>query len=493
MIRDLVMIRDLYEYFESSVRDHAGKTAIVTPEGEAITYLRLGEIIEGYTARASRAGMAKGSRVTLHGVSMTQYFCLIVALSRLGFVHVRAPDPEGSGGVVADYVIVNTASGLNGPKIVAIDLAWPGAAEPGTPAAATGFASEDDICVILGTSGSTGLRKQFGLSLHLLGQQMNDALTNLGPFHYRTLLHIPLTLSFGLMLALVKLRDGQQIVLPGRMERETLSMMKEGLIDDLFAPPAVYSAWIEMLKTENMRLATIKRALIGGSIASKALLASAQEFICKDLINCYGSSEVGGVAAGHADEMAGIEGAVGRLRPWVEVRITDDEGRELPKGQIGQLAFRLKMGRKLARYMDDPPADEEDWFVSGDVGTLTPDGILCIQGRVNEVMNVGGNKISPALVEAAVSEFLATTEPVASFGMPGPGGFDEAVVVVSAKCTARLKELPAFLDQSRLGLGRVHMLAVKSFPLNEFGKVDKLKLRDMVIAEVARQRAKGQR
>lgn len=484
-------MRNLVDFFETNIRDHAGETAIVTPDGEAITYARLGEIIEGYAARALQAGIKKGSHVTMHGVSMVQYIFLVFALSKIGAVPVRAPDPEGSGGVQADHVIVDAASKLSGPKVVAMNLGWPDASEPGTPVPKSGFDSEDDICIILGTSGSTGLRKQVGMSPGILTQYLAHAMYE--PFCQRTLLNIPATLPFGLILVLRKLMRGQLIVMPRRTDWETLQLLMDGQADDVVAPPAIYSSWVELLKNENLRLDTLKRALIGGSIASKALLASVQKHVCRDLFITYGLTEVGHVAMGHADEVAGIDSAVGRLAPWIDVRISDDEGRELERGKVGQLSFRLKPGMSPARYMGERAGGEGDWFVSGDVGTLTPDGILCIQGRVNEVMNVGGNKISPALVEAAVGEFLGTTEPVASFGVPGAGGFDEAVVVVGVKHSARIKELPAFLDQSRLGLGRVHILAVKAFPLNEFGKMDKLKLRDMVIAEIARQRAKSGR
>jgi acyl-CoA synthetase (AMP-forming)/AMP-acid ligase II len=482
------MIRNLYEFFEPSIRNHADDTAIVTPDGEAITYSRLGEIVEGYAARALRAGITKNSRVTIHGVSMVHYLFLVFALSKVGAVHVRAPDPEGSGGVQADYVIVDAASKFSGPKVVAMNLAWPDASEPGTPVPKSGFDSEDDICIILGTSGSTGLRKQVGMSLRLLTQFLTNGLYD--PNSRRTLLHIPPTLMLGLILTLHKLMRGLQVVMPRRTDWDTLQLLMNGQADDVVAPPVVYSSWVELLKNENIRLNTLERALIGGSISSKALLASVQEYVCKNLFIFYGSTEVGGIAFGRADEMTGLDGAVGNLVPWIDVRINDDKERELEKGQVGQLSFRLKAGLCPARYMDEKAGSEGDWFVSGDIGTLMPDGILCIRGRVNEVMNVGGNKISPALVEAAVGEFLGTTEPVAALGVPGAGGFDEAVVVVNAKFSTKLKDLPAFLDQTNFGLGRVHILAIKSFPLNEFGKVDKLKLRDMVVAEIARRRVK---
>ena len=103
------------------------------------------------------------------------------------------------------------------------------------------------------------------------------------------------------------------------------------------------------------------------------------------------------------------------------------------------------------------------------------------------MINAGGNKIAPSAVERPVIAFLGDSEPVHAFGLPGPDGYDEVVVIVSMRSSHRIKELPAVLEQAKLGLGKVHFLAIKSFPLNESGKVDRAKLREMAGAEIARQ------
>lgn len=483
------MIHNIFQIIEPAVGAHATRTAIVTPTGEPIAYRRLGEIVAGFAARASAAGIVKGDRVSLHGVSMTQYLCTILALSKLGAVYVRAPD-DGGTGVKADHVLVDSTSGLSGPNVLSMDFSWPAPDLAIVGLASDGFDRAEDLCLVLGTSGTTGQSKQLGFSLALIADKVDEKSFVFGPLAQRILLQIPPTTPLGLQLALLTLRSGGTIVLPRQAPPLTLSLLREDGVDQIFAPPAVYSAWIELLKRNGAKLSGIKRAIITGSFASPALIQEVQACICKNLTSNYGSSELGVTAHANVDELAGIDGAVGKLVDWIETRVSDDHGNVLPAGQEGRLEFRPKAGQRRAPYLDGHAQIDDtgdSWFAPGDVGTVTRDGVLCIRGRATDLMNVGGNKIAPSLVEAAVSQHLGTSETVCALGLPGPNGFDEVVVVVGANHAKRIPELPKVVERSNLGLGRVHFLAIKSFPLSEFGKVDRTRLREMVAAEIARQ------
>jgi acyl-coenzyme A synthetase/AMP-(fatty) acid ligase len=212
-----------------------------------------------------------------------------------------------------------------------------------------------------------------------------------------------------------------------------------------------------------------------------------QKYICGDIINNYGSSELGPCACSHVDEVASIPDAVGKIVPWMDVRITDDHGNELPTGETGQLMFRIKPGRRIAPYLGEPsssalPAD--GWFVSGDIGTLTENGILCIQGRASDAINAGGNKIAPSAVEKLVTRFLGATETVCAFGLPDPNGFDQVYVAIDVRNAHRLKELEAYMNRLNPPLGEVRIMAVNSFPLNDSGKISRNRLREMIASPV---------
>ncbi len=288
---------------------------------------------------------------------------------------------------------------------------------------------------------------------------------------------------FGLKTALLTLKSGGLIIWPrvGNY-RATLSLLAQGDVDDIFAAPFSYSRLIELLKVDDSKLRSINRANMGGSLASKSLIKSVQEHICRNLINHYGSSELGTCAFSNVDDIASIPGAVGKIVPWLDVRISDDHGTELPRGATGLLRFRFKPGRQMASYigMAERTTNTTDgWFIPGDMGTLTEDEILCIQGRETDLINVGGSKFAPSAIEDFVNCFLGETEMVCAFGLPGPHGFDEIIVAVHPRNMPRLSGLGTHIKESNMGWGPVYIMAIDDFPLNEFGKVDRNRLREM--------------
>ena len=484
------MIHNILQIIEPSVAANPRRVALATPETEQLSYRRLLEIVTSYAERASTAGVARHDRVALHAVSMTQYLCMLLALSKLGAVYVRAPDASERG-VDADHVLVGRNSGLSGPNVLAIDFSWPAADAPTNHRVGNGFESESDLCLVMGTSGTTGQSKQLGFSLALIAAKVEEKFHAFGALQQRTLLQIPPTTPLGLQLAVLTLRSGGTVVLPRPSAAQTVASMFEGAVDEIFAPPAVYSAWLEQLRNGGRTLSNIKRAVITGSYASPALLHEIQLRICKNLVSNYGSSELGVTAYGQVDTLTAVDGAVGKLVDAIDARIIDESGAELPRGQLGRLQFRSKDPAQRAPYVGASASvatDNEIWFSPGDVGTVTPDGTLCIRGRATELMNVGGNKIAPSAVEAVVSNFLGTAEQVCALGLVGANGFDEVVVVVGADNRRRIGELPGCIERAKLGLGKVHFLAIKTFPLNEFGKVDRIRLRELVATEIARQK-----
>jgi acyl-coenzyme A synthetase/AMP-(fatty) acid ligase len=487
------MALSLFEIIEPSVRNHPERPAIVAAEGGRISYRRLAKLVDSWAMHAARAGISKGDHVAIHLQSRPSFFCMMLALSKLGAV--RVPQHEAAASAVdsvkVDYSIVGPDPALTGPGVVKMNSGWsePPAGDPPMPMA--GLDTPEDTAVILSSSGTTGRPKLLRFTLALIHQAIEDQGTFVGTLDRRTLLLMPPHTSFGLEMALLTLRSGGQITwAPAAGYLATLPLLVGGQIDDIIATPAVYSRFVENLKARDIRLESIKRAIMAGSVASQGLVNSIQEFICRNLINNYGSSELGPCACSHVDEVAGIPGAVGKLAPWMDIRISDDQGNELPRGKTGLLQLRIKPGRRVATYVGvsasggDPAGD---WFIPGDLGSLTEDGVLCIQGRASDLMNIGGTKVAPSIVEELVTRFLGENEMVSAFGLQGANGFDEVVVAIDARNAPRIEGLRNHINGSNKQLGRVHIMAIEAFPLNESGKVDKIRLRELASAAVARQ------
>jgi acyl-CoA synthetase (AMP-forming)/AMP-acid ligase II len=140
-------------------------------------------------------------------------------------------------------------------------------------------------------------------------------------------------------------------------------------------------------------------------------------------------------------------GSVG-LAAGPEIAIMDEAGRLLPPGQTGEIVIRGP--NVTAGYENNPKANAEafthGWFRTGDQGVLDADGYLSLTGRLKEIINRGGEKVSPREVDEILMDHPAVAQ-VVCFGMPHPKLGEEvaAVVVLREGQQATERELQAFV------------------------------------------------
>jgi acyl-CoA synthetase (AMP-forming)/AMP-acid ligase II len=190
------------------------------------------------------------------------------------------------------------------------------------------------------------------------------------------------------------------------------------------------------------------------------------------LVDAYGMTE-----AAHqiASTPLGMRkpGSVG-VAAGTEIAILDTAGHALPAGVEGEIAIR---GPSVMRgYEDAPESDREafagSWLKTGDLGRLDGDGYLYITGRLKEIINRAGTKISPLEVEEALLAHPAVKD-AAAFAVPHHELGEEpgAVAVLRAGATATERELRAFAAQ-RLADFKVprHVSIVAEIPRTPTGK-----------------------
>jgi oxalate---CoA ligase len=169
-----------------------------------------------------------------------------------------------------------------------------------------------------------------------------------------------------------------------------------------------------------------------------------------------------------------IPGSVGR-GTGVEISILDDSGAVLPVGAAGEVCIR---GRNVIDgYENNPEANASSfvngWFRTGDLGTLDADGYLRLQSRIKELINRGGEKISPREIDEVLESHPAVAEAVC-FGVPHPTWGEEVAAVVVLNAPATEKELIAFCRQ-RLADFKVpkRVYIVEAIPKGPTGKVQR--------------------
>jgi acyl-CoA synthetase (AMP-forming)/AMP-acid ligase II len=143
---------------------------------------------------------------------------------------------------------------------------------------------------------------------------------------------------------------------------------------------------------------------LGGGRLPLALRDEALACICAKISLAYGSTEAGSMATGDATLIERHPGAVGFVRGAVKVQIVDAQDQPLPNGQPG--IVRVASPYMVHAYVNSADASaavfRDGWFYPGDEGVLEADGFLAILGRMGDVLNLGGMKISVADIETAI-------------------------------------------------------------------------------------------
>jgi acyl-CoA synthetase (AMP-forming)/AMP-acid ligase II len=157
------------------------------------------------------------------------------------------------------------------------------------------------------------------------------------------------------------------------------------------------------------------------------------------------------------------------------VSVIDKMGRHLAANAPGEVVVR---GPNVMRgYRNNPEANAaafiDGWFRTGDIGVIDNDGYLALTGRIKDLINRGGEKISPAEVEAVLLEHPAVAE-AAVFGVPDPKYGEEVSAAVVLRRAVTAPELQMFC-RSRLGdfevPKQIHL--VSAIPQNAMGKVQR--------------------
>jgi len=164
-----------------------------------------------------------------------------------------------------------------------------------------------------------------------------------------------------------------------------------------------------------------------------------------------------------------------------EISIIDENGRHLAANTPGEVVVS---GPNVMRgYRNNAEANAaafiDGWFSTGDIGAIDSDGYLALTGRIKDLINRGGEKISPPEVEAVLLEHPSVAE-ASVFGVPDPKYGEEVSAAVVLRGAATTQELQAYC-RTRLADFEVPKLIhlVSAIPRNAMGKVQRRNLTAM--------------
>jgi acyl-CoA synthetase (AMP-forming)/AMP-acid ligase II len=317
---------------------------------------------------------------------------------------VHADQLDAFGGVVQDLDVLleigGSALGIDYGK--ALDA---GRAVDPTPAELT----PSDIQFLLYTSGTTGRPKAVVNEHRGMVAQAFDTSIVTEARHEDILLAItPFFTAGGMVRTLAWLFLGQTMVIQSRFDPEaTLDEIERRRVSMTTFIPTMLLRTLQQLETGPARdLSSLRRISYGSAPVPPGLAREAMDRLGCDLQQRYGLTEAGGQVtilspADHRAMVAGktqLSESCGRETPQSEIRILNDEGEELPPGEVGEIVIRAE---SVARGYWNRPEETEATFRStglwsGDLGRLDDEGYLYISGRTTDMIISGGFNVYPA-------------------------------------------------------------------------------------------------
>ncbi|WP_412989898.1 AMP-binding protein [Pediococcus siamensis] len=350
---------------------------------------------------------------------------------------------------------------------------------------------EDDLALILHTSGTTGKPKSVGLTHRLLyNGARHDRDSHQMTAQDTTLILMPMFHVNAQVMSLLQMRlAGGKVVIAKKFSASHFwQQVAGGKVTWVSVVPTIIS--ILMLNSQAMaqyqeyKQRIHLRFLRSSSFALPLKkLTDFQKQFHTQILEGYGMTETASQCTINPLTAPKV-GSAGK--PFAtELKIMTDSQTQTAPNVVGEIAVRGD--HVIADYLESHPDSFKDgWFLTGDLGYLDEDGYLFVKGRKKEMINRGGEKVAPAKVENVLNE-LPFIAQAAVIGLPDDLYGEEVTAVVILKASqysARLarEEITLYTKHRLAGFERpTKIIFVDQFPLNTTGKVVRPKLREQLL------------
>ena len=472
----------VYKLVARQARQHPNRPALASLSGPPMTYQGLPAQILRTIAALNARGISRGDRVALvlpQGPDLAAAFLAIAAgatcaplnpgyrreefefyltdvRAKALIVAAGSDSPAVAAAAAVGVNVIELERGESGEPAGAFSLRGPdGSRGPGAGPARAAFAEPGDTALVLHTSGTTSRPKIVPLSganvcasahhiAHTLALTPDDRCLNIMP-----LFHI-----HGLMGAvLASIAAGAEIVCtPGFDAMRFFSWVRDCEPTWYTAVPTMHQAILGRALRNRDIVEKSRLRLIRSSSASlpPQVMAELESLFRAPVIESYGMTEAAHqMASNPLPPAARKPGSVGPAA-GPEIAVMDEQGSLLETGAVGEIVIR---GPNVTDgYENNPGANSEaftnGWFRTGDQGFLDQDNYLTITGRLKEIINRGGEKISPREVDEVLLDHPGVQQAV-TFALPHPKLGEEvaAAVVLREGHEAGERELRSFVAE----------------------------------------------
>jgi long-chain acyl-CoA synthetase len=313
----------------------------------------------------------------------------------------------------------------------------------------------DDTAVILYTSGTTGQPKGAELTHANLHKNCTMTADTLGQFSHEDVLlgALPLFHSFGQTCTMnAAIAMGATVTMIPRFDPEkALEIIERDRVTVFQGVPTMYNAMLHANRADSVDASCLRLCMSGGAAIPVELIRGFEaKFDCA-ILEGYGLSESSPVASFNHPGRERKAGSIGTPIEGVEMQVWDDDGNELPQGEVGEIVIR---GHNIMKgYWERPDAteaaiDADGWFRTGDMAKVDEDGYFFIVDRKKDLIIRGGYNVYPREVEEVLYEHPAVQE-AAVVGIPDDSLGEEvaAAVVLKQGESADAAEIKAYVKE----------------------------------------------
>ncbi|MBL4800427.1 MAG: AMP-binding protein [Emcibacter sp.] len=354
----------------------------------------------------------------------------------------------------------------------------------------------DDAINIQFTSGTTGAPKGATLT--------HKNILNIGFFvgeamkiteQDRLCIPVPLYHCFGMVMgSLTCITHGACMVFPGEGfdPAQTLRAVAEEKCTALHGVPTMFIAELDLPDFESYDLSSLRTGIMAGaSCPIEVMKRVFSQMNMTEVTIAYGMTETSPVSfqSSTDDAMEKRVSTVGRVHPYVEVKIIDEQGKTTDRNVKGELCTRGYSVMK-GYWADDAQTteaiDNDGWMHTGDLATLDDDGYCNIVGRVKDMVIRGGENIYPREVEEYFYRHPKIQD-AQVFGVPDEKYGEEICIWICLKDGEQATED----DMRDFCKGQIahykvprYIRFVAEFPMTITGKIQKFKMRDQMIKDL---------
>ncbi|USK68550.1 long-chain-fatty-acid--CoA ligase [Peribacillus asahii] len=347
------------------------------------------------------------------------------------------------------------------------------------------FIDQDDLAVILYTSGTTGKPKGAMLSHRNLASNA-ESISKLMELHDedRVVAVLPMFHVFCMTVSLnAPIACGATVIIVPRFSPfDVVNTIREEKGTMFVGVPTMYNFIYQLPEATAEDFSSIRLCISGGASIPIELLQNFQNKFNVSILEGYGLSETSPLVAINPLKGTCKPGSIGIDIPGVQSKVVDEFGKELPRGEVGELVVQ---GPNVMRgYLNMPEATAEalidGWLYTGDLARMDEEGYIYIVDRKKDIIIVGGYNVYPREVEEVLYQHPSIVE-ASVVGVPdeGYGESVKAYVVVKDK-QLTIDDILHFCQDKLVKYKLPRQVEfLKELPKNSTGKILRRELRQL--------------